>query len=477
MHSYYFKNFILSAGMVMLSFIVLGAAFIGIGRNVTVSERRAGIKSNAVELSRLASAYSREGGIGDWDLRISLSSIAKSTGNHCFICSENGTVVSCSDMDFSCGHIGRVIPESIISAAGTEDGYSGLTTLDGFYDAQRYVAGQSVVEDGAVIGYVFVGSDASAIALVWKQLMDVFIVTSVSLLLVTLILSYLTSMRQAKPINEMADAALKFAHGDFSVRVAEGRSDEIGALAAAFNNMAESLEKSEKRRSEFIANVAHELKTPMTTISGFADGILDGTIPPEQSAKYLETISSETKRLNRLVRRMLDMSKYQSAGPEELRRKSFDATELLLQTLLVFEKKIEDKKLIVEPMVPEESIETLGDADAINQVIYNLLENAVKFAAPGTELGVSLFKQDGKAYISIKNHGDTIPPEELALIFDRFHKTDKSRSMDRDGVGLGLYIVKCILNNHGEDIAVTSRDGVTEFVFSLTLAPQKTAKA
>ena len=114
-------------------------------------------------------------------------------------------------------------------------------------------------------------------------------------------------------------------------------------------------------------------------------------------------------------------------------------------------------------------MQVCGDKDAINQVMYNLLENAVKFSEPGGTLGVSLFKQEGKAYVSIKNQGDTIPAEELPLIFDRFHKTDKSRSKDRDGYGLGLYIVKTILNNHGEDIVVTSRDGVTEFVFSLTL--------
>lgn len=475
MRSYYFKNFIISAGIVMLSFIIMGASFIGIGRSITINERRDGIDSNALELSRLVSAHSGEGSLGDWDLRMTLSSIAESTGNHCFICTAGGIVVSCSDTDFSCGHIGRVINSDIIEAA-QNGGYSGVSSLNGFYDVNRYVSGQPVYDGGEIIGYVFVGSDTSAIALVWKQLMDIFIVTSVSMLLITLILSYIVSVRQTKPINDMAEAALKFAHGDFSARVDENRDDEIGALAAAFNNMADSLDKSERRRSEFIANVAHELKTPMTTISGFADGILDGTIPPEQSAKYLETISSETKRLNRLVRRMLDMSRYQSKGPEELRKSSFDAGELLLQTLLVFEKKIDDKRLIVEPMIPEDSVEVLGDADAINQVMYNLLENAVKFAAPGSELGVGIFKQDDKAYVSVKNHGDTIPPEELALIFDRFHKTDKSRSMDRDGVGLGLYIVKCILNNHGEDIAVTSREGVTEFVFSLSLKPAKGTK-
>lgn len=272
----------------------------------------------------------------------------------------------------------------------------------------------------------------------------------------------------------MAAAARRFSHGDFSVRVSgTERSDEIGALATAFNEMAESLEQSEQRRSDFISNVSHELKTPMTSISGFADGILDGTIPPEKQRGYLETISSETKRLNRLVRRMLDVSRMQSAGPAEMRKKSFDAGELLLETLLVFEKKIEEKGLDVDIQLPEDPIITLGERDAINQVIYNLLENAVKFSTPGSTLGVSLFKQDGKAYISVKNHGETISQEDLALIFERFHKTDRSRSQDRDGVGLGLYIVKTIIGSHGEDISVTSRDGITEFVFSLTIKEGK----
>lgn len=470
MHSFYFKNFILGAGLVMLSFIVLCASFIGIGRSITVRERTENIEKNATELSRLVSAYSHSGDIDDWNLRITMSSIAQITGNSCFICSPEGVVLSCSDMDFGCGHVGRRLSDSVMEALRRGGEYTALGTLDGFYDVQYYIAGEPIVgDDSRVLGYVFAASSAALTLRVWKSLMDVFLASALAILFLTLILSYITSRQQAKPINEMAAAALKFAHGDFSARVPEDRSDEIGALAASFNQMADSLEKSEKRRSDFLANVAHELKTPMTTISGFADGILDGTVPPEQQRRYLETISSETKRLNRLVRRMLDVTRVQNAGVEELRSKSFDAAELLARTLIVFEKKINDKHLEVNAMLPEESVIVLGDADAINQVIYNLLENAIKFAPQGTELGVSLFKQGGKAYISVKNRGETIPENELKLIFDRFHKTDKSRSMDRDGVGLGLYIVKSILNNHGEDIAVTSRDGVTEFVFSLTL--------
>jgi signal transduction histidine kinase len=293
-------------------------------------------------------------------------------------------------------------------------------------------------------------------------------------LLIAVILSYITSKRQAKPINDMANAARRFAHGDFSVRVAmDGdRVDEIGELTASFNAMAESLEKSEELRREFIANVSHELKTPMTTISGFADGLLDGTIPRENQEKYLLTISEETKRLSRLVRRMLELSRIQSGAKEALRQKDFDVSEVLRRTLLNLERKITDKNLNVDAQLPEESMTVLGDGDAITQVVYNLLDNAIKFSEPGSTLGLALWKEGSKAFVSVKNCGETISDSELPLIFDRFHKTDRSRSRDREGVGLGLYIVKTILNQHDEDIFVTSKNGVTEFVFTLTLKQQ-----
>ena len=470
MHSFYFKNFIIAALAVMLSFIFLGAVFIGIGQNMTLRERQETLDANAQELARLSSAYTLDGKLSDLTLRVVLSAISRVSGNHCFLCDEQGLIISCSDAEVNCGHIGKRVDGQIISQMSSGSGYSAITSLSGLYSDSYYVAARPIVSySGTTLGYVFVGANTGSIVRVWHSLMGVFLITAILIMALTLVISYVSAVRQAKPVNEMSAAAIRFAHGDFSARVGVGGDDEVGALAAAFNNMADYLERSEKQRSDFLANVAHELKTPMTTISGFADGILDGTIPPESQRRYLETISSETKRLNRLVRRLLDVSRIQYEGPEQLRRKFFDASELLLQVLIVFEKKITDKQLEVNAMVPEDAIIVLGDADSINQVIYNLLENAIKFAAPGSELGIAIFKQNGKAYISIKNQGPTIPAGELALIFDRFHKTDKSRSMDRDGVGLGLYIVKSILTNHGEDIVVTSKDGVTEFVFSLTL--------
>lgn len=208
----------------------------------------------------------------------------------------------------------------------------------------------------------------------------------------------------------------------------------------------------------------------MTTIAGFADGILDGTIPEEDEEKYLISIRDETRRLSRLVRDMLSAAQTNAWAADPSRRTAFDLTELVLQILLSFEGRATAKDLDVDPQLPDSHMMVVADKDAITQVIYNLLDNAVKFAREGSCLTLRLYKDNGKAYVSIRNEGETIPPDDLPFIFDRFHKSDRSRSMDKDGVGLGLYLVKSIINSHDEDIAVKSEDGITEFVFTLKLA-------
>ena len=245
------------------------------------------------------------------------------------------------------------------------------------------------------------------------------------------------------------------------------RKDEIGELAIAFNAMADSLAQAEQKRSEFVANVSHELKTPMTTIAGFADGILDGTIPPEKERESLQVISSETRRLSRLVRRMLELSRLQSSE-RVAAQEQFDVAEVLLRVLVSLESKITEKDLDVQTQLPDGPVMVWGDPDAVTQVCYNLLDNAVKFSSPQGRLTLRITTKAGKAYIAIGNQGETIPPQQLTHIFDRFHKADSSRSTHKDGVGLGLYIVKTILNTYKEDITVTSQDGFTEFTFTLS---------
>ena len=235
--------------------------------------------------------------------------------------------------------------------------------------------------------------------------------------------------------------------------------------------MADSLQKTEQQRREFIANISHELKTPMTTIAGYADGILDGVISPEEERQYLSIISGESRRLARLVRRMLDVSQLQST--DLIKQKvPFDLSESMRRVLVSMEKKITSRGLDVDVEIPEDPVMVLGDNDLLTQVVYNLLENAAKFASQGSTLFLGLEVKGEKAVVTVRNTGQTIPPEELPLLFERFHKSDRSRSEDKDGVGLGLYIVRTILEQHHEKITAASEDGVTTFSFSVQLAEE-----
>ena len=456
--------------MVMFSFLILGTAFVFLGRSYVISEYRDNMVSNAEEVSHAAQALVRDGELSNWDLRMVISTLAQSTGNHIFITDTDGTIVSCSCRNIACEHLGRTVGSAQLTQLRSDGKFNLITNLGGFYASPHYVVAQPITigTDARVIGYVFVATNSATIIDGWRTFVWVFLAASAAVMMIALLLSLVTSKRMAQPLDEMAVAAKKFAHGDFSARVTDdGRTDEVGALISAFNTMADSLETSEQRRNAFIANVSHELKTPMTTIAGYTDGILDGTIPPEKERQYLQIISDESRRLSRLVRRMLDISQIQN---QEMKKEEFDLCESARIALLSMEKKITDRGLDVDAEIPEDSVMVQGDRDLITQVIYNLLENAAKFATPGSQLYLGLTVNGEKAYVTVRNAGATIPAEEIPLLFERFHKSDKSRSEDKDGYGLGLYIVKTILAQHKEQITVTSENGFTAFTFTMQMA-------
>lgn len=474
MKSIYLRNFVATATLVFICFAIVALTFVGIGRNYIISQYKDNMVNSTKEVARTASAISQYDSLSSWALGMSISSIANATGNQIFITDDNGLIVSCSDRAIACEHVGVSLAPELMSTISQQGGLEQLSNLGGLYKVNRYVVVRPIYSDqnDECIGYVFVSSVVDNMLGAWPTFLALITGISMCVLCAALLVSLVQAKRMARPLDEMAGAARKFARGDFSTRVRqqEDPTDEMGALIDAFNKMADSLEQAEKRRSEFIANISHELRTPMTTIAGFADGILDGTIPQENQEKYLRSIRDETRRLSRLVRDMLSVSQAKSTAADPRRRTVFDLTELLLQTLLSFESRATAKKLDVDPQFPENHIMVKADKDAMTQVIYNLLDNAVKFAKPGSCLILRLYKDSGKAYVSIKDFGETIPPDDLPFIFDRFHKSDRSRSLDKDGVGLGLYLVKTIINSHDEDIAVRSEDGMTEFVFTLTLA-------
>ena len=472
MKSMYGRQFATMAGMILLSFLMLGASFATLSYQYTIKDKQDSMSRSAGIIAAYTSTFINENGEYSWREDIfqgQLSYLALATDVHILVGTPEGTVVYATDGVSELTALeGRTIPQQVLSET-LEGSFAGATRLGGMYSRARYLVSLPITSGDFVQGLVLVSCEASEISSMWRDLSAIFLVTAAAVILIAAIISSVTSMRQSKPIKEIAAAARQFGHGELDVRVDVGkRRDEVGELADAFNAMADSLAKSEQRRTEFIANVSHELKTPMTTIAGFADGILDGTIPPDKERQYLQVISSETRRLSRLVRSMLDLSRLQS--DERAAQQQFDICETMLQVLVSLEGKITAKSLEVDTQLPDDPVQVWGDQDAITQVCYNLLDNAIKFSPEGGTLSISITVKGSKAYISIRNQGQTISPEELPLIFDRFHKTDHSRSADRDGVGLGLYIVKTILNSHKENITCSSENGETNFTFTLTRA-------
>ena len=340
---------------------------------------------------------------------------------------------------------------------------------------ESYIAGAVCNdEDNKQVAFIYVSSSYSAMGYMMDNVSRMFIIILLCTLACALILSYFISARMTHPLKIMASAAKEYASGNFDIRVPEdNHCTEIDELAKSFNNMAADLAQLDELTRGFIGNVSHEFKTPMTTIGGFVDGMLDGTIPKEQQEKYLHIISDEVKRLSRMVIRMLDAAKIQS-GELILNTAPFDFTEMTSQIALSFEQKIVQKNLNVD-IDFEDNLIVNGDRDHIFRAVYNLVDNAVKFINQDGNLTIKAYSKGGFCEFSIKNTGTGIPPEDIPHVFDRFYKTDRSRNLDRSGAGLGLYIVKNIINLHGGDISVRSDGGETEFSLSLPLMDKKTA--
>lgn len=469
------RHFMLTAGMILISFALLAAAFMTLSYRYMVQEKKEAMAINVTYVASLTQDLLEQGFDPAEDgFRLYGPALSMIADCDILICDDSGKVLRyTADGRNIMNYVGCSISSTVVNQLVSQGCYSGMSDL-GLYSNLYFTSGVPIYfqsgNNTSVEYLVFMTTSAGELVTLWKALATIFFFIAVVVLCIAFISSSIFSLQQVKPLREMADAVRKFGMGEYDTRVDDyGRKDEVGDLAAAFNAMADSLASSEKRRQEFVANISHELKTPMTTISGFTNGILDGTIPPEKVNDSLQVISSETARLSRLVRKMLDVSALQARESVES-QVEFDISETMVQVMISLEGKIKSRRLDMDVQIPDNPVEVWGDPDGITQVCYNLLDNAAKFAAPGTAIGVTITTKGTKAYISVKNQGETIPPEELSMIFDRFHKSDRSRSIDKEGVGLGLYIVKTILNNHKENITVTSKDGVTEFVFTLTLA-------
>lgn len=376
---------------------------------------------------------------------------------------SNGVALVCSEAP-PCSHTGRNIGEDILNKVGDE-GFFELSSLDHFYPSTVF----NLVYKFEAAGneyYLFSKLSDTPLQQYLTKLIFALAIASAAILVLVFVAIYAAVKHLMTPVKKMTLAAKRFGSGDFSEKLYVPEDNEFGFLANSLNEMASSLEAIEENRKSFISNVSHELRTPMTTIGGFVDGILDGTIPKEKHNYYLNIVSGEVDRLARLVKSMLNISKYE-AGEMEMTKKTFDLMPLLVKVLLMFETRIDEKHVEIRG-IEHGRFMVSADSDLMQQVLYNLVENAVKFVDDGGYIEFAFENRDGSPVIRIRNSGEGLKANEISKVFDRFYKADASRGIDKTGVGLGLSIVRSIIKLHGGKILVRSEpNSFVEFEITL----------
>lgn len=475
-HTLFRKYLLFSLTILLISFISLGVMMYIFVNSYWEREQKNNLVATAAKVAeRVEDAWSSLStfdivtGRGEL-LKKPLAFMTGDVGSDILLVDTRGQCLDCTEGK-RCIHIEQDLPSYVLGE--TADGeFFESGTLEGYYSEDYYTAGVPIFitdEEGnsSITAYCYVFAKATFASGLPSTFVQIFMISAGITLLLVIVFVAIMSYQMVRPLRQMSAAAKRLAVGDFSVRVNVRSEDEIGELANAFNHMADSLSASEGMRRTFISNVSHELKTPMTSIAGFIDGILDGTIPPERQKHYMGIVSNEVKRLSRLVTSMLSLSRIDN-GELKIHPANFDLFSTLISILAGFEQKIIERNLRITGLEKFRSIKVYADPDLMYQVIYNLIENAVKFTNEGGYIDFGVEETRFDITVMITNSGDGIPPEDIRFIFDRFYKTDRSRSMDKKGMGLGLFIAKTIMRLHEGDIYVDSRVGeYTRFAFRL----------
>ncbi len=485
------RYFYVTTLILFISFAILGSSLlVFIARNQS-EDKTALLKQNAQSVAQTASQLVEMGYMEKNDsystmlILSTINQLSRAIDADIYVCDSSGKITYCkeqwqTDLMIYMGecivHGKYTVPASVLDKA-KEGGFTETGMLSGMYKSSHFISVEPISASGKFVGAVIAAQDTDSLHEPIKAVLKMFIFSALLALAIAFVATYVLSYQMTKPLREMSAAAKQYAKGDFSNRISMpdrkqvlgSDEDEVAELVTAFNSMANALSAIETSRRNFVANVSHELKTPMTTIGGFIDGILDGTIDKSKSDYYLRIVSDEVKRLSRLVTGMLNMSKIE-AGQLKIQPKKFDISAMTVKTLLGFERMIDEKKIEVRGLDKMEPLSIYADEDMINQVIYNLIDNAVKFTNEGGYIEVAVKSDAEKMIFSVKNSGKGISREEASKVFERFYKTDKSRSYDVKGAGLGLYIVKTIIDMHGGQITVNSKpEEYTQFVFWLPL--------
>jgi signal transduction histidine kinase len=330
------------------------------------------------------------------------------------------------------------------------------------------------IQDGQVLGAVFVHTRVQVVEAEFKNLVWQVLAGAGLAVLLAVISVYFIARQLTKPLLGMSQAAREMARGKFDVRADEAGVLEVRELASSFNSMAGQLKRTEDSRREFVANVSHELRSPMTSIQGFLEGMQDGTIPPEEHTKYLKIVGDEAKRLTKLIADLLDLSRMEQ-GEAKPNYQNFDINEMIRRALIRRMSDIDHKQLEVDVDFQQEQCYCWGDSDRIEQVVVNLLDNALKFTPEKGKITWRTREEGRQEFITLADNGTGILPQDQPHIFERFYKADKAHTAGK-GTGLGLSICRRILEAHGQTIRLLPTERGAAFEFTLEKGKEKAGR-
>ncbi|MBR6020021.1 MAG: two-component sensor histidine kinase [Lachnospiraceae bacterium] len=406
---------------------------------------------------------SRNAGLTSEQFQLQLTSVSNMVGCETWVVGNNGVILMATEK----GMVDKRVPMSVLN-----ENWNAKTKIEDLYDGKRALAVDSVLSGTDVWGYIVVSEPWSNITKDAKKMLFIVDMTALSFLIMGAVLWFVFAEYHTRNVRILQDAVVHYTNGDFDHEIKIRTRDEYRDLANSIHLLADQHANLVEYQKNFIANISHDFRSPLTSIKGYAEAIKDGTIPYEIQGKYLNIILFETDRLANLTNDLLDLSNFENKGVH-LSFTDFDITKMLKQSAMTFEGKCSQKNLKIRLSFPENTLIVHADKGKIQQVVHNLIDNAIKFSHPDGIIYVSVMERKEKVLVSVRDTGIGIPKESISKVWERFYKTDLSRGKDKRGTGLGLSITKQIIAAHNENIKVSSTEGVgTEFTFSLAKAEE-----
>lgn len=459
------------ASLLLVALVLMCMLQTGLSCAYFAQERKSALTAVLDGATAMAETYASEGNIvtllgGDNELveraKTGFELFNTSSDALVFVADRDGNILMHTGKDVA---ESAKIPQNLQEEMDSGKDIFLMGTMDDTLHDKYYIAGRRVNLGGSE-GYLFAATPVHALAVYIRSILTMFLLSSAVILIVCGILCMVLARRITWPIEQISQAAKRLGGGDFTARAPVTGCQELADFATTFNNMAGRLQNIDNSRGQFMGNIAHELRTPMTSIKGFIDGMLDGTIPESEYKHYLGVVSQETGRLARLVQNMLDITKLES-GEVKGTPKNYDIWSTVTDVVLSDERRIEDGKIDIQGLGPTGTM-VYADPDFIHQVVYNIVDNAIKFTPPDGVIKFDIQQENDMVRVTIENTGDGIAPDALPFVFERFYKEDRSRGLNTRGSGLGLHICKVLITLSGGQIKAESEMGKwCRFTFTL----------